>query len=153
VDRAQPASAEETGNKRSYVTLPLAQLVPVVTKAAFKKRSPVGAALMVNWTAVVGPTLAADTEPRRLYRGQLTISCSGPMALELQHLQAALIDRINNHAGAKLVDRLRFVQDHFPSKPHAPALGRVVEREQIDGVEGPLAIALADLLQAIKQRR
>jgi hypothetical protein len=135
------------------VTLPLAQLVPAVTRPAFKKRSPAGATLMADWQAIVGPDLAGVTAPRRLSRGQLTIACSGPVAMELHHLQGALIDRINTHAGHALVERLRFTQDHVAPRAAAPAPLRVVPRMAPEGVRpGPLADALADLWQAIRAR-
>ncbi|MEJ0046643.1 MAG: DUF721 domain-containing protein [Rhodospirillales bacterium] len=98
--KAEPKGAEGEA-RRTYVSLPLAQLVPGVTRPAFKKRSPAGASLMADWVAIVGPTLAARTEPRKLSRAQLTIACSGPVAMELQHAAAALIERINTHAGTR----------------------------------------------------
>jgi hypothetical protein len=40
----------------------------------------------------------------------LTIACSGPIAMELQHLSGELIARINSGLGAQVVATLRFVQ-------------------------------------------
>ena len=151
--KADSRLAEGDGARRTYVTLPLAQLVPGVTRLAFQKRSPAGAAVMADWGAIVGPRLAASTQPRRLSRGQLTISCSGPVAMELQHLQGALLDRINVHAGHRLVERLRFTQDHVAPTPITPLRGVKVERQPIEGLDGPLADALAGLLQAMQQRK
>jgi hypothetical protein len=140
-------------DRRSFVTLPLAQLLPGVTRPAFKKRSPAAATLMAEWTSIVGPRLAASTEPRRLARGQLTIACAGPVAMELQHLQAALIDRINTHAGEKIVEKLRFTQDHVAPRAAMPVPKRHVAAERIEGIaDGPLADALSALLQAIRER-
>ena len=104
------AAVEDDAARRRFVALPLAQLVPGLTRQAFRKRSPAGANLMADWASVVGPQLAACTEPRKLSRGQLTLACSGPVAMELQYVTAALIERINTHAGEKLVERLRFTQ-------------------------------------------
>jgi hypothetical protein len=53
---------------------------------------------MSEWGAIVGPRLAVETAPKRFAGGTLTIACSGAMAMELQHLSAALIERINTHA-------------------------------------------------------
>ncbi len=148
--KAEPKGAEGEA-RRTYVSLPLAQLVPGVTRPAFKKRSPAGASLMADWVAIVGPTLAARTEPRKLSRAQLTIACSGPVAMELQHAAAALIERINTHAGTRLVERLRFVQDHVA--PPAPTLPRhrKVEAMPVAGQPpGELNDALAQLLAAIR---
>jgi hypothetical protein len=90
--------------------LPLGSLIPAVTRPAFRKRSPAGAALLADWPQVVGPALAAVTSPLRLAAGTLTIACTGPVAMELQHLAPELIARINGHAGRVAVERLRFVQ-------------------------------------------
>ena len=143
--------AAPTPERRTYTTLPLAQLVPSVTRVAYRKRSPAGATLMSEWAAIVGPRLAAETEPRRLSGTQLTIACSGPMALELQHVASTLIERINTHAGSRIVERLRFVQD-FSMRP-VPVRRRHVDPEPVEGMEaGALNDALAGLRAAMKGR-
>lgn len=97
----------------------LGALVPRIARPAFRRRNPAAAALLADWAAVVGPALAAVTQPLRLARGAkapdgtarpgtLAIRCSGPVALELQHLAPQLIERINAHAGFPLVGALRF---------------------------------------------
>jgi len=147
-----PRAEEEP--RRTYVSLPLAQLVPGVTRPAFKKRSPIGASLMADWVSIVGPRLAAETEPRKLSRGQLTIACAGPVAMELQHAAATLIERINTHAGTSLVERLRFVQDHVA--PRAPSLPRRGTSQHVPISElppGELNDALARLLAAIRAQQ
>jgi hypothetical protein len=148
----RPATAaEDAVERRTFTTLPLAQLVPGVTRQAFRKRSPAGAELMSAWANVVGPRLAAETEPRRLARGQLTIACAGPMAMELQHVAAELIERINTYAGTRLVERLRFTQDHVTRAARAPTVVKTVAPVPIDGLApGDLNDALAALLAAIK---
>jgi hypothetical protein len=88
----------------------LGALLPRLTRPAFKRRSPAGAALMADWPAVVGPALAAVTTPKRLGNGTLVIGCAGPVAMELTHLAPQLIGRINAHLGHAAVERLRFVQ-------------------------------------------
>ena len=55
-----------------------------------------------------------------LFSGSLTIACSGPIAMELQHLAPKIIERINVHFGQALVTRLRFAQDIAPPKPPPP---------------------------------
>jgi hypothetical protein len=147
--------AEVTGAegepRRTFVSLPLAQLVPGITRPAFGKRSPAGARVMAEWASIVGPRLAADTEPRKLSHGQLTIACAGPVAMELQHAAAALMERINTHAGGVVVERLRFVQDHIKSEaPALPRLRPVAAEPVADLPPGDLNDALAGLLAAIR---
>ncbi len=135
--------------RRSYVARGLAELVPGLTRAAYKKKSPAGALLMSEWATIVGPRLALETEPRRLSGTQLTIACAGPVAMELTHLSTTLIERINTHAGRRVVERLRFVQD-VVGGPTVAAPRRVVAAEKVDGVEGELGDALGRLLATIR---
>ena len=152
--KPETGSAEARAERRTFTTLPLAQLVPGVTRSAFRKRSPAGAELMADWANVVGARLALETEPRRLTRGQLTIACAGPMAMELQHVAAELMDRINTYAGTKLVERLRFVQDHVAMPPASVPKRRHVAAEPVPGLPpGELNDALAGLLAAIRSRQ
>ena len=99
----------------------LGALLPRLTRPAFKRRSPAGAALMADWPAAVGPALAAVTMPKRLGNGTLVIACAGPVAMELTHLAPQLIGRINAHLGQVAVERLRFVQQASAGPPAPPS--------------------------------
>ncbi|HTZ69618.1 MAG TPA: DUF721 domain-containing protein [Acetobacteraceae bacterium] len=138
-------TAEDWAARRTFVALPLAQLVPPLTRASFKRRSPAGVDLMTEWSAIVGPRLAAETAPRRFSRGQLTIACSGPVAMELQHAAAALAERINAHLGTRLVERVRFTQltSLPPVRVATPAMAPI---QKVEGLPpGPLNDALGAL--------
>ncbi len=108
-----------------YGPRPVSALLPVVTRAAFRRRSPAAAQVLADWPSIVGPALAAVTTPRRLLAGTLTLACSGPIAMELQHLATELIARINAHLGAPTVQALRFVQT-APAPALPPRAPRVV---------------------------
>ncbi|MFT8542569.1 DciA family protein [Acetobacter sp.] len=90
---------------------PRGALLPSVTAPAFRRRSPTGAMLFARWADVVGPAHAAVTSPRKLSAATLTVACTGPAAMELQHQGDMLVARINTWCGEPLVARLRFVQD------------------------------------------
>jgi hypothetical protein len=138
--------------RRAYTARGLAELVPSLTRAAYKRKSPAGALLMSDWASIVGPRLALETEPRRLSGTQLTIACSGPMAMELQHQAGTLIERINIHVGRRLVERVRFVQDNVAG-PRVPVARRAVAPEAVEGIEpGELNDALARLRAAIRSK-
>lgn len=111
---------EQASDKMRYIYGPrtLGALLPAIARPAFRRRSPAAAQIMADWAAIVGPALAASAQPRRLSGGTLTLGCTGPQALELQHLASALIERINAHLGSLVVERLRFVQE-APSTPPA----------------------------------
>ncbi|MFT8244103.1 DUF721 domain-containing protein [Roseomonas sp. BN140053] len=138
----------------------MGSLVPRLTRPAFRRRSPAGAMLMSDWPSLVGPALAAVTSPLRLTRGTLTIACSGPMAMELQHLGPQLMQRINAALGAVAVESLRFVQQ-ATSRPVAnPAATRPAPplpeplRERLAGVADPdLRGALERLARGVYRKR
>jgi hypothetical protein len=107
---------------------------------------------MADWTGIVGPLLASVSAPRRLSGSTLTISCSGPVAIELQHYAVELIERINIHLGSPTVRALRFVQTGLPG-PHpavppvrvSPAAAAAAESAVSALPEGELREALAAL--------
>jgi hypothetical protein len=110
---------------------------------------------MEAWTGIVGPTLAEVTIPRRLGQGTLTIGCSGPVAMELQHLSSEVLGRINQYLGSQAVLRLRFVQitaARAPVQPR-PHPTKAIEAAAAESVshlpEGPLRTALAELGRAV----
>ena len=98
----------------------LSALVPALVRPAFRRRAPATAQVLADWDAIVGSAVAAVATPRKLFAGTLAIACTGPAALELQHLSAQLIERINTHLGKVTVTRLRFVQDAAPAPPPPP---------------------------------
>ena len=133
---------------------PVGALVPALTRPAFRKRSPATAQMQADWGVIVGPALAAITAPRRLSGATLTLSCSGPIALELQHMAPELLARVNGHFGRVLAERLRFVQEAPPVLPAVPlAVPEPGPAPPIAGmVAGPLHDALARLGQAVRGR-
>jgi len=139
--------------RRTFVSLPLAQLLPSITRPAFRARTPAGAELMADWAAIVGPRLAEQTVPQKLSRGQLTITCSGPVGMELQHAAAVLIERINTRAGNRVVERLRFV--HAAVAPRAVSLPEQIAPapKPVEGMQpGPLNDALASLGARLRKK-
>ena len=133
-----------------YGSQPIGALVPRLTRPAFRKRAPATAQVLADWPAIVGPAIAAVTMPKRLSAGTLTIACSGPIAMELQHLAMELIGRINTYLGKPVVNGLRFVQtmgEVSPpaQEPEAPP----VEGPAIDLPAGELRDALAALGRAM----
>ncbi len=132
---------------------PVGALVPALTRPAFKRRSPATAQMQADWGAIVGPALAAITVPRRLSGTTLTLACSGPVALELQHMAPELLARINGHFGRVLAERLRFVQQAPPAAVVLPDAQDQGPAPPIAGLEpSPLNDALARLGQAVKGR-
>jgi hypothetical protein len=139
------------GERHVYGPRQVAALMPMVPRAASRRRAPAAAQIMIDWPAIVGPALAAITAPRGLSAGRLTIACAGPVAMELAHLSDELRGRINGHLGKPLVTALRFVQTLDAPRPAAPppppparAFARAADAVA-DLPEGGLKAALAAL--------
>ena len=144
------ASAE----RHVYGPRPVGALVPALTRAAFKARAPGVASVLADWATIVGPRLAAETTPRRLSAGMLTLACSGPLAMELQHQSGPLMERINGYFGSVIVKGLRFVQDVTPKPAPAPPRQRVPVQVELPGIpDGDLRDALHRLGQSVGQPR
>jgi hypothetical protein len=130
---------------------PIASLVPVVARAAFRRGTVGVGQLLEAWSSIVGPALADITSPRRLAQGTLTIACSGPVAMELQHLSSELLGRVNQYLGSPAVSRLRLVQTTVarvksrPSRRPREAARQAASAAVATLPEGPLRSALADL--------
>ena len=138
---------------RNYTARGIAGLLAPVVRPAFKKRAPAAAALLADWPALAGAELAARAAPVKLAAGTLILACSGPAALELQHLAPAIIARLNLALGGRSIERLRFVQQPAglpvatpppPVAPPAPPPAGLPE--------GPLGEALARLYQGLRSR-
>jgi hypothetical protein len=115
-----PSDDDKSSRRHVYGPRPVGALVPAVVRPAFRRRAPGTAEVLADWDAIVGPAIAAVTTPRKLFSGTLAIACSGPMAVELQHLSEQLIGRINGHLGRVAVTRLRFMQEMRPPATAPP---------------------------------
>lgn len=94
---------------RHYAARGIGTLLAPVVRPALRVRGPALAALLEDWEALVGPEIAARSQPVKLAAGSLTLACAGPDALELQHRAPALIARINQALGGAPVTRVKFV--------------------------------------------
>ncbi len=142
-DAPGKAAARFVGGPRA-----IGALLPAVTRAAFRSRSAAAAQLLADWAVIVGPALASATLPRRLVDCTLTIACAGPVALELQHLQGPLAERINAHFGRTVVERFRFVQEAWVPRP-APERARAQPRPAPVDVPGLPPGELREALAAL----
>jgi len=96
-------------------------LLAPLTRRALGKHGFSSAALISDWSAIVGPELAASCQPVKLAfrRGEreggiLHLNVSGGAALEIQHIAPQIVERINGHLGYRAVDRLKLVHGLVP---------------------------------------
>jgi len=135
----------------------LGQIIPRLTRPAFRKASPQGAQILADWAEIAGPGPLGAAQPVRLSAGTLTLACPGALALEISMLAPQVIERINGHLGRAAVRRLAFVQS-AAAVPQAAR--RRLPRAEVELPaatqaaletlpEGPLRDALARLGQEV----
>lgn len=124
-DRDQDKMAAKT--RRGGGPKPLASSVGMLAKKTIGKRGFAEAGLITGWEGIVGAELAASSWPDQLSfppgrrdGGTLRIRVSGGFALELQHMEPQLLERINGYFGYRAVDRISMI--HAP--PDETALRR-----------------------------
>ncbi|MDH5748543.1 MAG: DciA family protein [Rhodospirillales bacterium] len=133
----------------------LAATLDGITRPIFSKRGFANAAVAKEWPAIVGAQLAMQSQPEKVTfpagkRGDGTLHlriASGSLALELQHLEPLLIERINSYFGYRAITRLTYIQGPVwkppgqtpppPARPLAPAEEEILSGllTQIDDME------------------
>ena len=95
----------------------LGALLPKIAEPAVRKRGVTAVGLGTRRDETVGAALAADCSPERIsfpqgarMDGTLNIVASGSMALELQHMEPVLVERLNNFCGFRAVARIAIKQ-------------------------------------------
>jgi hypothetical protein len=92
-------------------------VLPKVAEPALRKRGFSAVEVITHWTEIVGAEMAADTMPEKLSfprgarsQGTLHLLATGSVALELQHLEPIIINRINTYFGYAAVARIALTQ-------------------------------------------
>jgi hypothetical protein len=108
---------------RTNAMLSLAVTLPKVTRRTLGRHGLAEGGLVTDWAAVVGATIAERSLPLRLSftggerrEGTLHVRVSGALALELQHLEPQVLERINGYFGYRAVARLRIHQGPVPGQ-------------------------------------
>jgi hypothetical protein len=141
---------------------PLARTARVFARPVMKRFGLSEGALGENWAEIAGPDWACVTAPRHLnhHSQTLTVRVAGARAVELAHMDAILIERINSFAGRQLVKRLKLVQgpvlpprDRPPApKPLSPEAEAAIAASAAHVADSRLQAALQTLGRAIKSR-
>jgi len=147
---------------------PLADLLNRCLGEAFAKQGFASADVVTHWPDIVGAEIAAHAEPIKLQwpRGAedaplpatLVLRVEGPAAVEIQHLSAVILERVNRFFGWRAVERIAIRQaplvGRAKPKAHPGPPAEAVEKIAAnlgdiadDGLRG----ALARLGAAIKQ--
>jgi len=155
MDETSLTGSESGSERRPGFRAAGASVAKIVGPIIGRRGGGVLARLKAEWAAIVGPELAAATWPEAFIRGgTLRLRVAPAKALELQHRQPLVIERVNLFFGREAVARIALVQGPLPLPPvAAQAPGRELgPREaaaldrQLAGVANPeLRAALAGL--------
>jgi hypothetical protein len=148
--RSRKPDVQVEAPARNYSARGIAALLAPVVRPAFRKRAPAAAQLLADWEALAGPELAAQAAPVKFAGGTLTLACSGPTAMALQHAAPQIIARLNLALGRAMLERLRFVQQAPGTAAASPRPApRAAKPLPADLPEGPLGEALGKLYQGV----
>ncbi len=145
---------------------PLATWLPKLAGQALGRKALAFGSLIRDWPSLVGPRLAAHTLPLKLSfppgrkrEGVLQLRVSGAAALDVQHSEPHIVERLNGFFGYRAVARLKLIQATMPraakqSRPGPPdaTVRQEVERLTAGVDDDALREALDCLGQAVLGR-
>ena len=115
---------------------PLSEFTAATLSDGLKAQGFASAELISRWAAIAGPEIAAHSEPMKINwpRGvndeapepaTLVLRVEGPAALEIQHLSAVVIERVNRFFGWQAIGRVALRQAPLrrrepPTPPPSP---------------------------------
>jgi hypothetical protein len=149
---------------------PLSDLLGATLSGAFKAQGFANTEILARWADIVGPEVAAHSEPMKITwpRGindeapepaTLMLRVEGPAALEIQHLSAVILERVNRFFGWQAIGRIALRQAPLrrrerprrPPPPDPAIAARIAETlPQVEDED--LRQALARLGAAIKRK-
>jgi hypothetical protein len=155
--------------KRPRNAAPLAALVGRTIGDALKRQGFANVEIVTHWQDIVGEDLARRSEPMKLTWprrddpdsvGILQIRVEGAYALEVQHLQPVIIERVNRYFGWRCVGRITIRQGPVsprrkrPTPPAEPPANEIEQaRSRIGEFEDEkLAHSIARLGAMIAER-
>jgi hypothetical protein len=109
---------------RRYQSRSISATVEKLTRPIFGKRGFGQGTMIADWANITGSVLAQHTFPEKIVyprnergNGTLHLRIDSPgLALELQHLETQLLDRINTHFGYRAVAYIKIIQGTLPVK-------------------------------------
>lgn len=150
--------------KRRRRLHPLGLAVAAVTRPLVGRKGFAEVDILSQWTAIVGPEIAAQTLPMKVVKaragepegGTLHVRVgSAAFATVLKHEEPRVCDRINGYFGFAAVTKIRATIGRIPvltvkPPPPPPPPLSAAEKEVVDGVADPdLRAALERLGRAV----
>ncbi|MCH2546137.1 MAG: DciA family protein [Alphaproteobacteria bacterium] len=116
--------AKDSYRRYSQLPTPLHKAVEQATKPAFRKHGIAESRLITEWGHIAGEVLANKTLPKRLVfaknkrdNGTLHLTVAPGWALEVQHLEPIILEKIATFFGYRAVAALHITQAPLPIKP------------------------------------
>lgn len=121
------SATDKTEDKRSGLgAQTVGRSLNKIVRRAFGRQGFAEPGVLLRWPEIVGETLARFSLPERLAfpqgersQGTLHLKVDGQFALELQHLEPLIIERINAFFGYGAVARIAILQAPIPER-HLP---------------------------------
>ncbi|CBS90174.1 DUF721 domain-containing protein [Azospirillum lipoferum] len=137
----------------------IGQSVPEVAGKVLGKRGLAFGALITDWPSIVGHQLSLRTAPDKLSfpRGKreeatLHIRAMGAIALELQHLEPQIIERINSFFGYRAVAKIKLIHAALPSTRSPVVRPRALTMDEEIGITATTAAVEDEELRATLER-
>jgi hypothetical protein len=147
---------------------PLGELLAPTLTGVLRAQGFASAEILARWATIVGPEIAASCEPLKINwprvrdeetpePATLVLRVEGPAALEIQHMSAVILERVNRFFGWQAIGRIalrqaplrRPVAKKPPLAPDPAAAARIAEA--LPGIEDEaLRQAIGRLGAAIK---
>jgi hypothetical protein len=114
--------------KRTFVTLALGRFISKLTQISFSKRGFADGEILHQWPIIIGEMLAKASHPEKIVypKGQngngtlqLRVGNSG-LALDIQHMEPVILERINAHFGYRAISRIKIIQAPLPPRKEKP---------------------------------
>ena len=148
---------------------PLSELLGATLSDALKAQGFASTEIISRWTDIVGTEIAAHSEPLKINwpraigdetpePATLVLRVEGPAALEIQHLSAVILERVNRFFGWQAIGRialrqapLRRREPPTPPPPPDPEIAARIAEALPEVEDEDLRQALARLGAAIKR--
>jgi len=156
-----------TKSSRSFPR-PLSELLGATLNDVMKAQGFASTEIISRWTDIVGMEIAAHSEPLKISwpraigdqppePATLVLRVEGPAALEIQHLSAVILERVNRFFGWQAIGRLAIRQapirrrEQPQQREPDPAIAARIAETLPDVESDNLRQALARLGAAIKR--
>jgi len=119
---------KEPPPKRTFVTQALGKSISKLTRVSFSKRGFADGEILHLWPTIVGEMLGKASHPEKIVypkgqngNGILQLRVGNPgLALDIQHMETVVLDRINAHFGYRAINRIKIIQAPLPQKKENP---------------------------------